>query len=155
MAEENPLHGLIILAVDDEPDVLETLGDELDMCEVVKRTSFDTAREYIENNQPDLVILDIMGVNGFELLKRCVDKKLPVVMLTARSFSVESLNKSITLGARAYLPKAKISEIVPFLEDVLTMKPKQAWQRLFDRLGEFLTATLGKDWHKDVIAAPF
>jgi DNA-binding response OmpR family regulator len=146
---------MVILAVDDEPDVLETLSDALDMCEVVEKTSYADAVEYIENNQPDLVILDIMGVNGFVLLKHCVDRDLPVVMLTARSLSVESLNKSIMLGARAYLPKQKITEIVPFLEDAVTMKPRQAWQRLFDLLGEFFTATLGRDWHQQMTAPPF
>ena len=155
-AEKSPLEGKVVMAVDDEPDVLETLADTLDMCEVVKKTSFNTAMDYLQDNRPDLVILDIMGVNGFELLKYCVEKDLPAVMLTAHAFSVESLRKSIAMGAKAYLPKEKISEIVPFLEDVVSMRHQETWQRLFDRLSEFLNAAFGRDWHRDVIeVGPF
>ena len=154
--EKSPLQGKVVMAVDDEPDVLETLADVLDMCVVVKRTSFDTALQYLDSNRPDLVILDIMGVNGFELLKYCVDNGLPAVILTAHAFSVESLKKSIAMGAKAYLPKERISEIIPFLEDVVAMKHQEAWQRLFDRLREFLNISFGRDWEKDVIeVGPF
>lgn len=37
------LTGKRIPAVDDEPDVLEILEEELDMCEVHKATSYETA----------------------------------------------------------------------------------------------------------------
>jgi len=37
-----------ILAVDDEPDVLDTLESLLPMCEVVKASSFDMAKELLE-----------------------------------------------------------------------------------------------------------
>ena len=151
MSAESPITGKTILAVDDEPDVLATLGELLDMCEVVKKTSYDDAVEYLNSASPDLAILDIMGVDGFELLKLCVAKKIDAVMLTAHAFSVESLKKSLDLGARAYLPKEKMADIVSFLEDVVTMEHKENWQRLFNRLGGLLNATFGKDWSKDLI----
>ena len=72
-------------------------------------------------------------------------------MLTAHAFSIESLKKSLDLGARAYLPKEKMADIVSFLEDVVTMEHKESWQRLFNRLGELLNATFGADWSKDLI----
>ena len=105
MSMESPLKGKIVLAVDDEPDVLDTLEALLDMCQVVKKTNYDDAVEYLNTGSPDLAILDIMGVNGFELLKLCVAKKIDAVMLTAHAFSVESLKKYLDLGARANLPK--------------------------------------------------
>jgi CheY-like chemotaxis protein len=149
--EESPIKGKTILAVDDEPDVLATLEELLDMCDVVKKTNYEDAVEYINSASPDLAILDIMGVNGFELLKLCVSKKIDAVMLTAHAFSVESLKKSLDLGARAYLPKEKMADIVSFLEDVVTMEHKENWQRLFNRLGGLLNATFGADWSKDLI----
>ena len=151
MSTESPLKGKTILAVDDEPDVLATLKELLDICQVVKKTNYDEAAEYLNTGNPDLAILDIMGVDGFELLKLCVAKKIDAVMLTAHAFSIESLKKSLYLGARAYLPKEKMADIVSFLEDVVTMEHKESWQRLFNRLGELLNATFGADWSKDLI----
>jgi CheY-like chemotaxis protein len=151
MSTESPLKDKVILAVDDEPDVLATLEELLDMCQVVKKTNYDDAAEYLNTGNPDLAILDIMGVDGFELLKLCVAKKIDAVMLTAHAFSIESLKKSLDLGARAYLPKEKMADIVSFLEDVVTMEHKENWQRLFNRLGGLLNATFGADWSKDLI----
>jgi len=144
MGTESPLEDKMILAVDDEPDVLETLAELLDMCQVITKTRYEDAVVFLNNNSPDLAILDIMGVHGFDLLEQCVERKIDTVMLTAHAFSAESLQKSLDLGARAYLPKEKIADIVSFLEDVVTMEPKESWQRLFERLGEFLTQRLGR-----------
>ncbi|MEJ2731430.1 MAG: response regulator [Deltaproteobacteria bacterium] len=151
MNTESPLKGKTILAVDDEPDVLDTLEELLDMCRVVKKSNYEDAVAYLNNESPDLAILDIMGVNGFDLLERCVAKKIDAVMLTANAFSLESLKKSLDLGARAYLPKEKMADIVSFLEDVVTMEHGENWQRLFNRLGGLLNATFGADWNKDLI----
>jgi len=151
MSTESPLSGKTILAVDDEPDVLATLAELLEMSLVVTKTNYDDALAYLKHNNPDLAILDIMGVNGFELLKLCVEKKIDAVMLTAHAFSIESLKKSLELGARAYLPKEKMTDIVSFLEDVVTKEHNENWQRLFDRLGELLNATFGSNWNKELI----
>ena len=151
MNTESPLSGKTILAVDDEPDVLATLAELLEMSLVVTKTNYDDAVVYLNHNTPDLAILDIMGVDGFGLLERCVAKKIDAVMLTAHAFSVETLKKSLDLGARAYLPKEKMADIVSFLEDVVTMEHKENWQRLFNRLGGLLNATFGANWEKDII----
>jgi len=151
MNTESPLSGKTILAVDDEPDVLDTLEELLDMCRVVKKSNYEDAVAYLNSEGPDLAILDIMGVNGFDLLQRSVAKKIDAVMLTAHAFSVEALKKSLDLGARAYLPKEKMADIVSFLEDVVTMEHRENWQRLFNRLGGLLNATFGADWNKDLI----
>ena len=151
MITESPLDGKTILAVDDEPDVLATLEELLDMCQVVKKSNYEDAVAYINSESPDLAILDIMGVNGFDLLERCVAKKIDAVMLTANAFSLESLKKSLDLGARAYLPKEKMADIVSFLEDVVTKEHEENWQLLFNRLGELLNATFGANWNKELI----
>ena len=151
MEKHQALKDKVILAVDDEEDVLDTLAEMLDMCIVHKAKDYDTASEYLLSYTYDIVILDIMGVNGFDLLQRCVAKKIDAVMLTANAFTLESLKKSLDLGARAYLPKEKMADIVSFLEDVVTMEHRENWQRLFNRLGELLNATFGADWNKDLI----
>jgi hypothetical protein len=52
------------------------------------------------------------------------------------------------MGARAYLPKEKLGEIVPFLEDVLTYDYLPGWKRLYGKLKDFFDATFESDWEK-------
>ena len=146
MTSESPLKDKVVLVVDDEPDVLETVEEELDMCLIHKAGDYDTALQYLLSYTYDVVILDIMGVNGFELLKNAVSRGFPTVMLTAHALSPESLKKSIKLGAISFLPKEKISELASFLEDVVTDGGKPVWQKLFDRLGDYFNKRFGPDW---------
>ena len=146
MSKESPLKDKVVLVVDDEPDVLETVAEELDMCLVHKAGDYDTALQYLLSYTYDIVILDIMGVNGFELLKNAVSRGFPTVMLTAHALSPESLKKSIKLGAVSFLPKEKTSELTSFLEDVVLERGKPVWQKLFDRLGNYFNKRFGPDW---------
>ena len=146
MTSESPLKDKVVLVVDDEPDVLETVAEELDMCLVHKAGDYDTALQYLLSYTYDIVILDIMGVRGFELLKNAVSRGFPTVMLTAHALSPESLKKSIKLGAVSFLPKEKMSELTSFLEDVVLERGKPVWQKLFDRLGNYFNRRFGPDW---------
>jgi DNA-binding response OmpR family regulator len=146
LSKESPLKDKVVLVVDDEPDVLETVAEELDMCLVHKAGDYDTALQYLLSYTYDIVILDIMGVNGFELLKNAVSRGFPTVMLTAHALSPESLKKSIKLGAVSFLPKEKTAELTTFLEDVVLERGKPVWQKLFDRLGNYFNKRFGPDW---------
>jgi CheY-like chemotaxis protein len=143
-----------ILAVDDEPDVLEVLKEEIvtaaPRCLFETATNFEQASELLVSWSYDLVILDIMGVRGFDLLQRATmrDYPIPTVMLTAHSFSPESLKKSIELGARAYLPKERLGAIVPFLEDVLTYEYGPVWRRLLRSVEGVFSKEWGAYWRK-------
>ena len=146
MKREDVLRNKHILAVDDEPDVLEHIEEELSMCLIDKARDYQTALEYMQGYTYDLVILDIMGVDGFRLLELAVGKDFPTVMLTAHALSPEALEKSIRLGAASFLPKDKISELRSFLEDVVLDGRKGAWKKLFHRLGGFFGQRFGPDW---------
>lgn len=149
---ESILNNKRVLAVDDEPDVLDTLEEQLEEFEGLtfdKATSYEKGYHYLRSWSYDLVILDIMGVRGFDLLNASVALGFPTVMLTAHALSVENLRKSIEMGARAYIPKEKMSDIVPFLEDVLTYERRPGWKRVFERLGGFFNVAFGPDWQKD------
>ena len=142
------LNGKRLLAVDDEPDILDVLEENLEGFGVKldKAKSFEGGIQRLSSYTYDLVILDIMGVRGFELLEFAVLKKLPVVMLTAHALSADALRKSIELGARAYVPKDQIDKMAPFLEDVLTLSYESAWLSLFKKLGGFFGARFGPEW---------
>ena len=74
--------GLRILAVDDEPDILETIVDVLDGATIDCAKSYQEAMERLspgESRSPanlkyDLAILDIMGVDGMALLTQTVNQ---------------------------------------------------------------------------------
>ena len=146
------LEGKQILAVDDEPDVLAVLEEEIKescpKCQFEKATSYEQGAELIKANMYDVVILDIMGVRGFDLLELAVKRGLKVGMLTAHSLSPEALKKSHDLGARAYLPKDKLGEILPFLEDILTQEYKKGWKRLLSKLENYFDDQFEPDWKK-------
>jgi CheY-like chemotaxis protein len=146
MTTESPLKDKVILVVDDEPDVLETVEEELDMALIHKAGDYDTALQYLLSYTYDVVILDIMGVNGFELLKNAVSRGFPAVMLTAHAVTPDALKKSIKLGAISFLPKEKMTELKEFLEDVVLDGGKPIWLKLFDRLGSYFNKRFGPDW---------
>jgi DNA-binding NtrC family response regulator len=136
----------IILVVDDEPDVTDTVEEMLDMCMVRKVNDFDTARQYLMSYTFDIVILDIMGVNGFDLLKISVKRGFPTVMLTAYALTPEALEKSIKLGAVSFLPKEKMNELDSFLAEVVLKGGQPIWEKIFDKLGSFFNKRFGPDW---------
>jgi DNA-binding NtrC family response regulator len=144
------LKGKAILAVDDEPDVLDILEEEIKAacgeCFFDRADNYRTAKELLASYTYDLVILDIMGVNGFDLLTEARVRNFPVVMLTAHALSPEALKKSIELGAKAYLPKEKLADIVPFLEDALRHELLPGWKRLFEKLGDYFNNRFGAGW---------
>jgi DNA-binding response OmpR family regulator len=146
MASKSPLKDKTVLVVDDEADVLDTVEEELDICLVHKAADYDTALQYLLGYTYDFVILDIMGVNGFELLKTAVSRGFTTVMLTAHALSPESLKKSIKLGAVSFLPKEKMKELKSYLEDIYTGGSKPAWKKLFDKMGDFFNDRFGPDW---------
>ena len=141
---ESILNGKRILAVDDEQDVLAVLEEEIltscPNCKVDKATTYEEAANKLRSEIFDIVILDIMGVRGFDLLDLAVGRNLPVAMLTAHALNPEALKRSFDMKARAYLPKEKLGEVVPFLEDVLTYEFEPGWKRLLNKLGGFFHA---------------
>jgi len=147
------LNGKRILAVDDEPDILAVLEEEIleyaPDCKIEKATTYQDAAKKLESDKFDAVILDIMGVRGFDLLDLAVQRRFQVAMLTAHSLNPESLKRSIEKGARAYLPKEKLEDIVPFLEDILEESDGlSTWGRQMKKLEGYFSSRWGKMWKK-------
>lgn len=117
--DDSLLKGKHILAVDDEEDILETIVDILDESVIDMAGDYETASKKIKAGKYDLVILDIMGVRGLQLLEESVERGFPTVMLTAHSLNPETLMESIQKGAISYLPKTKLSELDDLLNEML------------------------------------
>lgn len=138
-----------ILLVDDEQDVLDTLKDFLDMCDLDTAMDFDTAADLLKQNQYDAAILDIMGVKGYELLKLTREKNIPTLMLTAHALSPDNFEESIKGGAQAYIPKDKMEDIGLFLSDILKAEEKGGKTgKWFQRLERFFERKFGPDWQE-------
>jgi pyruvate-formate lyase-activating enzyme len=87
-----------------------------------------------------------MGVNGFDLLRRCVELGLPAVMLTAHAVTAEAIKKSMKLGAVFFLPKIKMMDLPEFMKEIVLGGSKPIWNSFFERLEFFFEKRLSKDW---------
>ena len=98
-----------VLVVDDEPTIREIVIKYLkrDGYRTLEAADGDRARELIETERPDLVVLDLMlpGTDGLELCRRIrAGSQLPVIMLTARGEESDRI-VGLELGADDYVTK--------------------------------------------------
>ena len=152
MSDTSLLNGKKVLVVDDEPDILEVLEELLEMCDVVKASTFEKAKELLESQDFDIAILDIMGVDGYGLLDIANKKDIPAVMLTAHAFTADNLVRTIREGAYSYIPKEELSNITVYLIDALIARQKgeNPWSAWQDRLpSSYFEKRWGSAW-KDV-----
>ncbi len=106
--EENSL----ILIVDDTPHNLQVAGEILGRqgYGIALAQGGSEALAFVENNKPDLILLDIMmpEIDGFRVcqtLKENIEtRSIPVIFLTARA-QVEDIVKGFELGGADYLVK--------------------------------------------------
>jgi DNA-binding NtrC family response regulator len=149
---ESILNDKRLLIVDDEPDVLESLEElvlaDAPRCRIDKAGGYEDAVALLEGGSYDLVVLDIMGVRGFDLLDVAVKRNFRVAMLTAHALTPEALKRSYDMKAYAFLPKEKLADIVPFLEDVLKYDYATGWKRLLQKLHGFCSDRFVSDWEK-------
>ena len=149
---KSTLDGKRVLVVDDEPDVLAILKEEIleaaPKCKFEMAATYQGAAEKIKSQTYDVIILDIMGVRGFDLLEFAVKRNFRVAMLTAHSLNYEALNRSFKKGAMAYIPKEKLGEIIPFLEDVLKQEYLASWKSLMKKLKKFFDSKFKSGWEK-------
>ena len=145
------LKGKHILAVDDEQDVIETIEEILDEADVDVALDYETASKKISETQYDLAVLDIMGVNGIQLLEECVKRQIPAIMLTANSMNPDSLVESIKKGAISYLSKEHLSVLDSLINELLSAQHqgKPTWKLLFQKLGGYFDKRFGKGWKDD------
>lgn len=104
-----PLKGIKILLVDDEPNILQflELGLQNEGFEVQCASNGLAAITLMKEFQPQVVILDVMmpGMDGFEvcrMLKKM--ENVAIIMLTARD-EVDDRVKGLTVGADDYMVK--------------------------------------------------
>ncbi len=116
--------GKYVLIVDDDPDMVETVGMMLESkgFEVGKAYDGVEGEASIRLRRPDLVVLDVMmpRKNGYvlcaELKKDKATRDIPVILLTAVGEAVPTTTYSHADGmateADDYIPKPVESEVL-------------------------------------------
>ena len=123
MSEETPEPGLpgkrTILVVDDHPVLRRGLASliesEPDLAVSGEAATFGAALEAIRENQPDLVIVDLVleGRDGLELVKEMKARHpgIPALVLSMHDESVYA-ERSLKAGARGYVTKQQLDDTV-------------------------------------------
>lgn len=144
-----------LLVVEDDRSLSEWICDYLTSqnFEVTLADRGDEAIHLIKNDQPDLVILDVMlpGKDGFDVCKavRPFYKK-PILMLTARIEEVDEI-LGLELGADDYLAKPVKPRVLLTRIKVLLRRTLSNSEQKMRQFGEFKisltsrTATLAGD----------
>ena len=100
-----------VLVIDDDADVVEVVNLCFSLrwpeAEIISAQCADEALKSIEQQRPELVLLDILlpGMDGFQLcqeIRRFSD--VPIVMLSARDAEVDKV-RGLEMGADDYITK--------------------------------------------------
>ena len=105
-------HPSVILLIDDEPDILKTLGRRLEQegFALLTANSGEAGLRIAQERQPDLVLLDIMmpKMKGRDVCARLKANELtadiPVIFLTALGLP-DHVKAGLDSGAEDYLVK--------------------------------------------------
>ena len=130
-ARDGTGNGTTVLVVDDEPIVREVVATYLrrEGYRTLEAADGLSARDLIERNPPELVVLDLMlpGMDGLELCRWIrARSEVPVIMLTARGEEADRI-VGLDLGADDYVTKPfSPRELVARVRTVLRRAPREA-----------------------------
>ena len=118
-----------VLVVDDEPDIRELVQHHLEIegFEVLSAPDGEKGLFLIQNELPDLIILDLMlpGIDGLEVCRKLNNiestSDIPIIMLTAKGEEIDII-KGLAYGADDYVTK-------PFSPRVLMARAKAILRR--------------------------
>jgi two-component system alkaline phosphatase synthesis response regulator PhoP len=122
-SKNKPNHGTILI-VDDEPNIVQTLKDRLEMNDyrIVTACNGKEGLQKALAEKPDVILLDIImpTMDGLEMLAhlRKTNKDIPVIMLTARSQD-QDIERATACGIDDYIIKPfDLSELIGKIEGI-------------------------------------
>ncbi len=109
--------GIRVIAVDDEPDVIDTIVELMQDFgfEIVGSTDPAGALNIVKSFRPDVILLDIMmpGMDGYEFARRILSDQdtqhIPIVYLTSKGIR-DDLCRSFAQGGTMYVKKPFLAE---------------------------------------------
>lgn len=140
-----------ILIIDDEPNVLSVLYSLLsEQYQCTTATSAKEALEYLKEDQPDLVLSDIMmpGMTGLELLEEInrFNRDI-VVILISGNLNIQSAIEAMRRGAFDYVTKPfNLSDVEAAVQRALrhrmVLKANQLYEQHLEELVNLRTNEL-------------
>lgn len=135
----------LIAIVDDEPDILELVSLNLKKngFKIKEFSEANSFLKYIQNDLPELVILDLMlpDFDGMEICKKLKASErtvnLPIIMLTAKADETDKI-VGLELGADDYITK-------PFSPKELVARVKAVLRRSGKKQVVTKTSSIGKN----------
>ena len=102
----------VVLAADDDPDILELVAFRLERSgyTVLQARDGEEALQLALERRPDLAVLDVMmpKIDGFELTRRLraeeATSRMPIILLTARAQDAD-VQQGFDAGADDYIRK--------------------------------------------------
>ena len=119
-----PVKKTTILTADDDPQLLRLVARNLELegYEVLMASDGKQALEQIEQQVPDLVLLDVMmpKIDGFTVCQRVREfSAVPIIIVTARGQDQDKV-RGLNLGADDYLTKPfSVDELLARVQAVL------------------------------------
>ncbi len=127
------MENLKVLIADDEPEILDIMAKKVFIqgYTVIKAHDGEEAWQKIQNESPDIIILDLNmpKKNGFEVLqllreKPPEDKWQPVIIVSASS-ELDDVKKGLSLEAEHYIMKpSTIEDIIKAIRRVASLIPQ-------------------------------
>ena len=104
-----PSRKALVLVVDDDARILRMIKRilELESYQVIKASDGEAALKVFDDEDPELVLLDIMmpGMDGYTVCQRIREfSQVPIIMVTAKSNDEEKV-KGLDAGADDYITK--------------------------------------------------
>ncbi len=135
------------MVVDDEKDILDLVLLHLEKNNF-RGIGFKRSRdllEYLQNEKPALIILDLMlpDVDGLEVCKKLKSdpqlKDIPIIMLTARDSEIDKI-LGLELGADDYITKPfSPRELIARVKAVLRRTQKESTETEKITIGKIIT----------------
>ncbi|NLW83242.1 MAG: response regulator [Phycisphaerae bacterium] len=116
-----------VLVVDDEPNIVQTLKDRLEMndYEVLTAHNGVDGLKAAQDGTPDIILLDVIMpmMDGHEMLEQLREKEwgktMSVIMLTARS-QAQDIARARSCGIDDYIIKPfDLSELLEKIENII------------------------------------
>ena len=134
-----------ILVIDDQCDNITTIKavivTNLPNCRVLSAQSGKEGIEIAKNEQPDVIILDIImpEMDGFEVCSKLktneLTKHIPIILLTAIKTDSKSRVKGLSIGAEAFISKPiDASEFIAQVNVMLRIKEAEDILRAENKL---------------------
>ncbi|HHV71067.1 MAG TPA: response regulator transcription factor [Clostridia bacterium] len=125
-----------ILIIEDEQSIRELIKLNLSVVgyETYEASDGEEGLKVLNSREVDLVILDLMlpKIEGYDLLPLILEKKVPVILLTAKD-GIKDKVKGLNMGADDYITKPfDVLELLARIKAVLRRAGKEIKRKGFD-----------------------